>query len=210
MSTPAITPQPDPGRDAASPLIDLLPRWIVVVVGLLSLAMAILVLVWAILQPQRFGEPFTRTVFAVLIAFALAIGLFILYPLYIRIKAIPYTSIPVEVVGPVALFIVVLFLIRAILPLPQAWQFHRILNSEGQTLVNEQFARLKVAVVGTYNPFYLVPGANLEEPVGIMFFYNTDQKDIKAMVKVGTHKSEEVTFHRDETVPIKLKMDNQL
>src|SRR5687768_10284636 len=116
MSTAAKARLPDPAYDAASPLIDLLPRWIVVVVVLLSLAMAVVVLVWAILQPQRFAEPFTRTVYSVLIAFALAIGLFILYPMYIRIKEIPYVSIPVEVVGPAALFIVVLFLIRAILP----------------------------------------------------------------------------------------------
>src|SRR5260370_32773124 len=85
----------------ADTLIAIMPLWLVVMVGVLALGGAVSVLEWAIYQPERFEDPFPRAVFAVLISFALSIGLFVLFPALVRLRKLPFLPATVEVVGPV-------------------------------------------------------------------------------------------------------------
>lgn len=67
-------------------------------------------------RSQYFEGPTERVLYCVATAFFLSLFLFILYPQHVRLKKIPIIGWPVEIVGPPALFVIVLALLLEILP----------------------------------------------------------------------------------------------
>jgi hypothetical protein len=204
MPTPQLPSNTD--TDVSKTLVKIIPRPVLAVVGIVCLLTAVIVMLWAVSYPERFADSFVRTVFALLIAFMLAIGAFIMYPVSTRMKGLPFLPASVEVVGPIALFVAVLLVVRGILPVTSGAVYHEISGPDGGPLSGETYRELHVVTL-TRNPFYLVPGENLEEPKGIVFFFRENQSEIKAKIRMGNHKEELVTFRRSEPGGIMLRLE---
>lgn len=68
--------------------------------------------------PQRFQNAMAKFFVSVLLAFCFSIIMFVVYPQNARVKNIPFINMPVELVGPPALFVIVLALLWYLYPGP--------------------------------------------------------------------------------------------
>lgn len=91
-------------------------RRLVASVTIASLIIFLSVLLFGSYWPQRFESPIAKFFVCVLLSFCFSIVMFVIYPQNARIKNIPLINLPVELVGPPALFVIALLLLWYLYP----------------------------------------------------------------------------------------------
>ncbi len=93
-------------------------RRFVAAITISSIIIFMLLLLTGSYWPQRFQNTAAKFFVCVLLAFCFSIIMFIVYPQNARIKNIPLINLPVELVGPPALFVISLILLSYLYPGP--------------------------------------------------------------------------------------------
>lgn len=93
-------------------------RRFVAIITIISITIFISLLFTGSYWPQRFQNPAAKFFVCVLLAFCFSIVMFVVYPQNARIKNIPLINLPVELIGPPALFVTALTLLWYLYPSP--------------------------------------------------------------------------------------------
>lgn len=91
-------------------------RRLVAATTISSIIIFMLLLITGSYWPQRFQNTTAKFFVCVLLAFCFSIIMFVVYPQNARIKNIPLINLPVELVGPPALFVISLMLLWYLYP----------------------------------------------------------------------------------------------
>lgn len=110
--------QLDDGRGIRPLLSATASRRLVAGVTIASIIIFLTVLLAGSYWPQRFQSSLAKFFVCVLLSFCFSIVMFVIYPQDVRIKNIPLINLPVELVGPPALFFVALALLWFLYPGP--------------------------------------------------------------------------------------------
>jgi len=197
--------------DPAKSVIKLFPRWLVIVFGVAGFVLAVSLLLWSVLAPERFDGAFARTILAIFFAFVGGLFLFILYPWHYRLTKIPFAELSLELVGPSALFVALVVFIRSILPTPADWQVYDLRTEDGAEI--GQIPDLSVVGL-TYtdgsdsHEFQLVqkPGSRVLQGIRIHFPENSSKRT--ASIHLSNYlKDQPVVFERYGTRLIKVKLE---
>jgi len=107
--TPGSTISTVEDEPAQVPLISAYaPRWLVIALTIVAIVTLIIILIFGAYWSQRFQNAVSKFFVCVLLAFCFAIIMFVIYPQNVRVKNIPLINLPVELVGPPALFVITL------------------------------------------------------------------------------------------------------
>lgn len=121
---------PRSSKDPVRNLVALNPRWLVVVLSVVSFVLTIGALILGVFFQAMFSGPFPRYVLAFAIAFFMSVFLFVFFPQQVKLTHIPLGgSLPplrVQWAGPIALFGVVVPLLLCYMPMPASARLFRI------------------------------------------------------------------------------------
>jgi len=191
MSVPETTP--DTTRKAAADDLEksfllsaYLPRWLIIAITVLSIILLVACLITGLFWPRWFQHPNARVLLCFLLAFCLAIVMFGVYPQVARIKNVPLIDLPVELVGPLSIFVVALTLLVFIYPNAKPRVGFYVLYERGtQTApVYLQIESLEIKPIHGRCTYYPVTDLNSKDRLrlsGIYVEFNDDD-DCKATI----------------------------
>lgn len=195
--------------DAAKPLIAILPRRVVVIIAVAAFLLAICLIVWALVRPIDFATSFARFILCLAISFSLGVFLFVSYPSDYRLTKVPLVDLPIEVVGPAALFLILLSVLLKLMPVPEGGRLHLFVDRSGQEINAADIGTVILSFEGGEAPrYYLIPGENCQSLRGIYVYYAEAVRSLKASIKAAkAFKSEEIELQRDNPDPIHLALE---
>ena len=116
---------PQQRENPAERLVAVLPRWLVITITVILTILLIAFLIAGSFWPRVFQHYTAKFFVCTMLAFCFSIFMFVLYPQKIRIHNIPLINLPVEVVGPPALFFCTLPMLWHLYPDPSG-RFYRL------------------------------------------------------------------------------------
>jgi hypothetical protein len=170
-------------EDAARPLLSVLSRRLVISLTLFSFLAAAGSLLAGILWPQLFEHPFARFCLCVLISAFFGVFFFVLYPQTVEVTSLPGIDWPkaVKLVGPVALFLVLTYLLWHWMPVTQPGRFFRANYVQGQERVHNDVFHVN-PIGEDFEHFVAVDKDG--RVVGIYVKFASGRNQYKAEVKV--------------------------
>lgn len=167
---------PNANNDPGRPLLSILPRWMLIALTVAAFALTAGGLLLGIFRAELFEHPIARFCLCATIAAYFSVFLFVLYPQTVKISAIPGIKLPVGVklVGPVALFIVLLLILLQWMPIAAPGRFFRADYAPGQDLVHVD--NFYVTAIGeAVEPSIVVDKAHFVKGIYVKFSNNHDQ-----------------------------------
>ena len=196
-------------NNPTSPVIAVMPRWLVVVIAVAGLLAATGALVWALRSPPDFAGTFPRFLLCFALAMYGGVFLFVLYPWNYRLTKFPGIDLTMEVVGPPALIIILFLFLNRYMPAPEGGRLHVFTDINGQEADAAEFVNAKLQFTDIVKPeFYLVPAADGRRLYGVFIRYPESMPKVKAVMDLGlVFEPEPLTFERDSAEPVKLKLE---
>jgi hypothetical protein len=110
--------QPNDGPPVRSVLSQTASRRLVATATIVSIIILLSILLVGLVWPQHFQSAIAKFFVCFGLSFCFSIIMFVIYPQNARIKNIPFINLPVELVGPPALFVVSIALLWFLYPGP--------------------------------------------------------------------------------------------
>lgn len=197
----------DPGK----PLVRIFPLWAVIAIAIVALAATAALLVWALLCPSRFDGIFSRFILSLGLSLGTGFFLFVVYPWGFRLTKIPGLDVSVEIVGPAALILILLFVLLRHMPVPEAGRLHLLVDRDGNRIEYADIGTVTIeSMDGLPQKCWMVADENRHSLMGVYVWYPDNRRTIKFKIKPArVVKAEEIVFSRDNPEPIRLMLEKE-
>jgi hypothetical protein len=178
-----------------APLTSMFSKKIVIRLAVSAFAIASLLMTFGLIWPERFDNGTARFILCAAISLNLAIFFFVLYPQEIKLTQIPVINLSITLVGPIALYIVLLLLFLKLMPVPSLVAYRLFVPYEGGNRALRISSQAKVSPQDDRFECYIVPDEN-GLLAGVCVRFESGQDHYKALFKAPYYKTTEVTFDR--------------
>lgn len=196
----------------AARLTAVLPLWLTRTIAVLALVLMIGLFCWACIVPQRFSSDLTRFMLCLGLSFCAGIFLFVFYPARYSMREFNGIKLPMKVVGPAALFLLLLFILMKEMPLPEMGRLHRLVHNKSpipETEVDISTVSIELSTGGReIKDFFLVPNRGGRGLYGIYILYPENENTIGGTLKAAqVFKKEPVKFERNNLHDVELMLE---
>jgi len=184
-----------PNNKPAAQVTTIFSRKIVIRLAVGAFVVASILMICGLVWPERFDNSTARFILCAAIAMNLAIFFFVLYPQEIKLSQIPLINVTIQLVGPIALYIVLLMLFWKMMPVPSLVAYRLFVPYEGGSRAQRISAKAKVVPQDERFECYIVPDED-GLLAGVCVRFENGQDHYKALFKADYYKPTEVTFDR--------------
>jgi hypothetical protein len=194
-------------NSAGKLLISVLPKWLVILIAVLSLVLVAGLLAWGILNPNFFESEFTRFMLCLGLSLFMGFFLFVAYPWDYRMTKIPRIQISMEIVGPAALILFLVCFLDAWMPSPTTGRLHKFTDQNNNAVLTD-IQHIKMNFDEANEPvYYWVLDKNGTSFHGVYIIYPENKQSLSADIQPSyQYKAERVDLNRRDEV-YKLKLD---
>jgi hypothetical protein len=175
------------------------------VMGFSSIALALVVLGFGLLVPDRLDTPMARFLVCLTVSVFLSIFFFVFYPHRYELDRIPLVNLPIRVVGPVVLWIAVLLLLLELAPQSTAHPVGRLFIIKANIERFHYLPDTLLEPMGKHFKWRLVENRDKpREALGFYVEFEPGDHIYEAWVKHINQQPVKVEFRRDgsEVVPV--------
>ena len=182
-------------HDPEAALTSIFSKKIVIRLAVGAIVVASILMTCGLVWPERFDNSTARFILCAAIALNLAIFFFVLYPQEIKLTRIPMLNVTIQLVGPIALYIVMLMLFWKMMPVPSLVAYRLFVPYEGGIRAQRISAQAKVSPRDERFECYIVPDED-GLLAGVCVRFESGQDHYKAWFKAPYYKPTEVIFDR--------------
>jgi hypothetical protein len=185
-----------PRKTPVDQLTSIVPKWLVIVLAVVAFVLANALLGSGLFLPEKFEHPTARFILCTAISMNLALFFFVLYPQVIKLTEIPVLHLTIHLVGPIALYIVVLLFLWKIMPEPPTVTYRFFIPYERGKRA-DHISRDLVTLTPAEETFvyHLVPNED-GLLAGVYVRFESGKEGYKARFAATFYKPVEVTFQR--------------
>jgi hypothetical protein len=175
-------------------LTKIFPKQLVIALAISSFVLASILMACGLIWPEKFDNATARFILCAGIALNLAVFFFVLYPQEIKLTKIPLINVTIQLLGPIALYIVMLLLLWKMMPEPSPVVYRLFVPQEGGVRAL-RISGAKVSMEDESFQCYVVPQEN-GLLAGICVRFENGRDHAKGWFKANFYKTTEVNFDR--------------